>query len=249
MTTVIIDDEPLAVKLLEHYVTKHPSLTLAATFTNPVDGLEYLGNHAADLLLLDVQMPELNGLHVARLVRGKCAVVFTTAYEEHALAGFDLDATDYLLKPISYERFERAIAKALASQPTDGASSTAFSAPAAAPNDLPDYASLGAAPANDIFVKSGTKTIRLELEGLLYGSSSGDYLSLYLADGSKILTLENLGDLIGRLPQGRFCRIHRSHFVALKKIDFVERRRVVVGKTWLPVSDGYREAFRERLKQ
>ncbi len=247
MDTIIIDDEPLAIKLLEHYVAKHPSLSLAAAFTNPVDGLEHLGNHSADLLLLDVQMPELNGLHVARLVRGKCAVIFTTAYEEHALAGFDLDAMDYLLKPISYERFERAIAKALASRPADRTFPKTATAPAAAPKRTSTPTPPGSALANDIFVKSGTKTLRLELDDLLYGSSSGDYLSLHLADGSKLLTLENLSDLIARLPTDRFCRIHRSHFVALQKIDFVERRRVVIGKAWLPVSDGYREDFRSRI--
>lgn len=237
MNTVIIDDEPLAIKLLAHYVAKHPGLTLAATFTNPVDGLEHLGKYPADLLLLDVQMPELNGLHVARLVRGKCAVVFTTAYEEHALAGFDLDAADYLLKPISYERFERAIAKVPVLRSTDNAPQKPSQAPAAAPENL----------VNNIFVKSGNRTIRLELEDLRYGSSSGDYLSLHLADGTKNLTLENLSELVERLPADRFCRIHRSHFVALQKIDFVERRRVVIGKTWLPVSDGYREELRGRL--
>lgn len=235
MKTVIIDDEPLAIKLLAHYVVKHPDLTLAASFTNPIDGLEHLGKHHADLLLLDVQMPELNGLHAARLLRGKCAVIFTTAYEEHALAGFDLDAADYLLKPISFERFERAIAKAAVAKANIRPVENSNPAPASAPT-------------KDIFVKSGSRTLRLELDDLLYGSSSGDYLTLFLADGSKVLTLENLSDLIERLPTDRFCRIHRSHFVALDKIDFTERRRVVIGKTWLPVSDGYREDFRRRIE-
>jgi DNA-binding LytR/AlgR family response regulator len=239
MNTVIIDDEPLAIKLLAHYVDRHPELTLAASFTNPVDGLEYLGKHPADLLLLDVQMPELNGLHVARLVRGKCAVIFTTAYEEHALAGFDLDATDYLLKPISYGRFERAIAKVSASSLKNSPLQKASHAPATAPLKT----------AEDIFIKSGNRSLRLDLNNLLYGSSSGDYLTLHLSDGSKVLTLENLSELIQRLPEDRFCRIHRSHLVALQKIDFVERRRVVIGKTWLPVSNGYREGFRRRIRK
>lgn len=151
MTTIIIDDEPLAIKLLAHYVEKHPDLTLLATFTNPIDGLEYIGNNPVDLLLLDIQMPELNGLHVARLVRGKCAVIFTTAYEEHALAGFDLDATDYLLKPISYERFERAIAKV-------SALGTANAALPQGPSTAPAAAQKKTTA--DIFVKSGNRTDR-----------------------------------------------------------------------------------------
>jgi len=227
MQTIIIDDEPLAIKLLVQYVNKHPDLTLASTFTNPIDGLEHLRHHPADLLLLDIQMPELNGLHLARLVRGQCAVIFTTAYQEHALDGFELDAADYLLKPISYQRFERAIAKVTSGNQL-------------VPEVVPPPSST---PVSTVFIKSGTRTLRLELDDLLYGSSDGDYLSLHLADGSKVLTLENLTDLVARLPTDRFCRIHRSHFVALHRIDFVERRRAVIGKVWLPVSDGYREAF------
>jgi len=231
MQTIIIDDEPLAIKLLVQYINKHPDLTLAATFTNPIDGLEHLRHHPADLLLLDVQMPELNGLHLARLVRGQCAVIFTTAYQEHALDGFELDAADYLLKPISYQRFERAIAKVTGAGTVPESTVSASASP----------------PATAIFVKSGTRTLRLQLDDLQYGSSDGDYLSLHLADGSKILTLENLTDLVASLPTDRFCRIHRSHFVALNRIDFVERRRAVIGKVWLPVSDGYREDFFGRI--
>jgi DNA-binding LytR/AlgR family response regulator len=227
MKTIIIDDEPLAIKLLEVYVNKHPDLSFAASFTNPIDGLEHLRNNPADLLLLDIQMPELNGLHVARLVRGQCKVIFTTAYEDHALEGFNLDAIDYLLKPISYERFTRAVAKARSGAARTEQSSATTSTP----------------PPTSLFVKSGTRTLHLKLDDLTHGSSSGDYLTLYLTDGSRIMTLENLTDFLDRLPADRFCRIHRSHFVALPAITFVERRRVVIGETWLPVSDGYREAF------
>lgn len=225
LNVIIIDDEPLALKLLSKYVGDHEELTLVASFSNPIDGLEYLGNHAADILLLDIQMPELNGLHLARLVKGKCKIIFTTAYGEHALAGFELDAIDYLLKPITYERFQRAIAKAN--------SSSGPRHKRLQKKDTP----------NHLLVKSGNRIVRLELDNLLYGSSSGDYLTLHLADGSKLLTLENLTDMVGRLPTDQFCRMHRSHFVALKKVDFVERRRVVLGKVWLPVSDGYRDTF------
>jgi len=232
MTTIIIEDEPLAIKLLKVYIDKHPELTLAATFTNPIDGLEYLRNNPTELLLLDIQMPELNGLHVARLIRGQTKVIFTTAYEAHALEGFDLDATDYLLKPISYERFCRAIAKATANVATVE----------------PSLQSETASAPQSLFVKSGTRTLRLELADLTHGSSSGDYLTLYLTDGTKILTLENLTDFLARLPAKQFCRIHRSHFVGLAAITFVERRRVVIGDTWLPVSDGYREAFTKLIQ-
>lgn len=228
MTVIIIDDEPLAIRLLADYVRTNPDLSLVATFTNPIDGLDHLRREPADLLLLDIQMSELNGLHVARLVKGACKVIFTTAYQQHALEGFDLDAVDYLLKPISYDRFARAIAKA---------------------KDAPAVVPTITSPAlTSIFVKAGNRSLRLELDTLSFASSSGDYLTLHLTNGNKILTLENLSDFLERLPADRFCRIHRSHIVALHAIDFVERRRVVIGKKWLPISDGYRGPFLDRIK-
>ncbi len=228
MQTIIIDDEPLAIKLLAAYVEQHEGLSLAGTFTNPIDGLDFLRDHPVDLLFLDIQMPELNGLHAARLVRGKCTVIFTTAYEEHALKGYELDAVDYLLKPITYQRFARAVAKAAAS-------------PARMGPVVPTPAS------GSLFVKSGNRTLRLDLDELTHGSSSGDYLILHLSTGKKIMTLENLTDFLARLPEDRFCRIHRSHFVALRQISFVERRRVVIGDVWLPVSAGYRDELMARI--
>lgn len=241
MRTLLLDDEPLALRLLTDYVSRHPDLVLEKAFLSPVDALEYLHSNEVDLVLLDVQMPELNGLHVARLLRDRCAVILTTAYEQHALAGFELDVVDYLLKPISFGRFARAVAKVPGAGGGAGsfASSTNAAPAAAAPLSLSNVLS-SAAP---FFVKSGHRTLRLDLDKLLYASSAGDYLTLHLADGSKILTLESLTDFSGRLPARRFCRIHRSHLVALDKIDFVERRRVVIGEKWLPVSDGFREKF------
>ena len=177
-------------------------------------------------------MAELNGLHLARLVRGRCAVVFTTAYEAHALAGFELDAVDYLLKPISYARFERAVEKVQAFRLPEGALPT-FTAPAS--------------PPPVVFVKSGHRTVGVTVEDIRYASSAGDYLLLYLEDGSRVMTIENLGDLLLRLPADQFCRIHRSHFVRVDKIEFVERNRVVIAGTWLPVSRAYKTALTARL--
>ena len=219
-----MDDEPLAIRLLVQHVERHPDLQLSGAYTDPITGLEAIQASPPDLLLLDIQMPELSGLHLARLVKHRSAVVFTTAYETYALRGFDLDAVDYLLKPISYERFCRAVEK------TDRAISP--------PSD---------AAAADIFVPSGNRQVRVALSELLYGSSAGDYLLLYLRDGSRIITSENLGDLVARLPAAAFCRIHRSHFVRLDKIDYVERRRVVIGQARLPIGAAYRTGFEERL--
>ena len=230
MTVIIIDDEPLAVRLLRQYAERREDLTCVGAFTDPIEGLAAVQQRPPELLLLDIQMADLNGLHLARLVRGRVPVVFTTAYEAHALAGFELDAVDYLLKPITYERFCRAVDKVRR-------------VVAVEPGDAPAPAS----PPKEIFVKSGNRTVRVDTDTLCYGSSAGDYLMLYTEDGTRVMTLENLGDLLERLPAAEFCRIHRSHFVRLDKIDYVERRRVVIGETWLPVSDGYLASFRARI--
>ena len=224
MKTLIIDDEPLAVQLLSDYVERHPDLSLSAAFHNPIDALEHLQNHPPNLVLLDVQMPEMNGLDLARLLRGKCPVIITTAYEEHALRGYELNVVDYLMKPISYKRFATAIEKVTPAK--------------TAPADEED------AP---FFVKNGTRTQRLNLDELLFVSGAGDYLELHLHDASKVLVLDSMTNFVARLPSANFCRIHRSHTVALDKIDFVERRRVVIGENWLPISDSYYEDFARRI--
>ena len=230
MTVIIIDDEPLAVRLLRQYTERHGGLECTGAYTDPIEGLAAVQRQLPGLLLLDIQMADLNGLHLARLVRGRVPVIFTTAYEAHALDGFELDAVDYLLKPIAYERFCRAIAKVRRGA-ADPLATESF--PASSPKE--------------IFVKSGNRSVRIATEELCYGTSAGDYLMLYMRDGSRIMTLENLGDLVGRLPAAEFCRIHRSHFVRLDKIDYVERRRVVLGSTWLPISDGYRADFQAKI--
>jgi len=228
---LVIDDEPLAVNLLTVYVDKCPDLQLAGSFTDPIQALQYLREQAVDVIFLDVQMPELNGLQVARIVGDRCKIILTTAYEEYALKSYDLKVVDYLLKPITFARFVQAVEKLSPVSPP-------ISAPAAVPT-TPDF----------IFVKSGHRTHRIALNDLRYGTTGGDYLTLFLTDGSKLLTLENIGDLVERLPVERFCRIHRSHFVALDKIDFVERRRVCISGEYLPISDSYAEAFGDKIER
>ena len=230
MTVTIIDDEPLAIRLLRQYTDRHADLECVGAYTDPIEGLAALQQRPPGLLLLDIQMADLNGLHLARLVRGRVPVVFTTAYDAHALDGFELDAVDYLLKPIAYERFCRAVEKVrrVAAEPS-----------------VTDISP--ASPPKEVFVKSGNRSVRIATEELRYGSSAGDYLMLYLEDGSRIMTLENLSDLVERLPAGEFCRIHRSHFVRLDKIDYVERRRVVIKDKWLPVSDTFLTEFQARI--
>ena len=223
-TCVIVDDEPLAVALLADYVAKTPDLTLAATFTDAIAALQHLRAEPPALLFTDIEMPGLTGMELAKILGADTAVAFTTAYPDYAVESYELRAVDYLLKPVSYARFAQTVAR-LASR---------------------DLQIAGHRPA-PFFVKSGHRTERVDLDALQYLSGAGDYTELHRLGQRKLLTLERLSDLEARLPPERFCRIHRSHIVALGHIDYVERQRVVIGAARLPVSDSYWEGFRARL--
>lgn len=226
---IIIDDEPLAVKLLLDYAHKTADLEAVAHFTNPIKGIQELEQFQPDLIFLDVQMPELSGIQFAKIVQGKYPVILTTAYEQYALEGYDLDIVDYLLKPISLERFQQAIAK-LQQRLVPSTKSTTSS-------DTNQY----------IFVKSGYKTVRIDLVDILYVEGLSDYVRIQTTKES-ILTLDTMKHLLQQLPQERFMRVHRSHIVALDKIDFIERNRIIIQEKYIPISASYLDDFWKRIK-
>ncbi|MEM8586017.1 MAG: LytTR family DNA-binding domain-containing protein [Bacteroidota bacterium] len=251
---IIIDDEPLAVDLLGDYVSRLPDIEVKNTFTNPISALTYLKDNQVDVLFLDIQMPELNGLDFIRIIGQEQAVVLTTAYGEYALESYEFRVFDFLLKPISFERFKKAVQKVnnyldkrpdypgeleeaypTEKGPVDQKAKDLYGVPGI--KDTTEY----------IFVKSGTQTLRIDLANIAYISGTGDYATIYQSEGGKVLTLENLSDLAGRLPERHFARIHRSHIVALGKIDFIERRRVAIHEDRLPISDTYAESFQKKL--
>jgi DNA-binding LytR/AlgR family response regulator len=224
---LIIDDEPLAGQLLAAYAERSPDLEVAGTFSNPIEALHFLGENEVDLLFLDIQMPELTGIQLMKITKGKYEVILTTAYQEYAIESYDFDVADYLLKPISLDRFLLAVEKVKAKM-------------------VPKQAEAGQAPvANNktfLFVKSGHRTVRIDYKDILRLESMSNYVTIHTPE-EKIMTLENMGALVEALPADRFVRTHRSHTVALDKIDFIERNRVVIGGEYIPVSDGYKEDF------
>ena len=228
---IIIDDEPPAVRLLEAYAARVPDLEVAATFNSAVKGLHYLADNTVDLLLLDVQMPDLTGLQFLKVVRDPPLVILTTAYEDYALEGYQLNVADYLLKPIGLDRFLEAIERI-----RGRLAATTTSTPPAAP------------ATNHLFVKSGHKTVRIDLDDLVRLEGMSNYVALHLSDGQKHLTLDSMTQLLEKLPAERFVRIHRSHAVAVGKIDYVEKSRVVIGKERLPVSEKYKEELAQRMQ-
>lgn len=231
MTCIILDDEPPAVQLLAAYAERSPDLELAATFTSAIEALHFVQEQPVDLIFLDIQMPELTGLQFLKVLRQPPQIVLTTAYESYAVQSYEFDVADYLLKPISLDRFLLAVER-VKSRLADSPGSASPTEPTTGTEHL--------------FVKSGHKIVRIDFADLLRLESMSNYVLLHTTK-EKIMTLENMSDLVAALPADRFVRIHRSHAVALDKIDYIERNRVVMGDERLPVSDSYRVEFMRLL--
>jgi two-component system, LytTR family, response regulator len=231
ITAIAIDDEPLALQLIDGYIEKTPGLKLAGKFDNPLDAMEFLSKEAVDLIFLDIQMPDLTGIEFTRsLVKGP-KVIFTTAYEKYALEGFRLDVVDYLLKPFSYEEFLRAVQKAQRLIKLE--------------ERLPDQVE-----ANNefLFLKSDYKIKRINFNDILYIEGLKDYVKVYTQNSAKpVLSLTTMKLIESKLPQTKFMRVHRSFIVNLGKIDTIERSRIVFGKVYIPVSEQYKEQFQKYL--
>lgn len=223
----IVDDEPLALGLLESYVTKTPFLELTGKYSSAVQAMKELPDKQADLIFLDIQMPELNGLEFSKMVPPQTRIIFTTAFEQYALDGYKFNALDYLLKPISYNDFLQAANKAvqwfeLLKQPQEEITS--------------------------IFVKSDYKLIQIELDNILYIEGLKDYVKIYEEGTNRpVLSLMSMKSMEELLPASRFMRVHRSYIVQKSKIRVIDRGRIIFGKTSIPVSDSYKTAFQEYL--
>lgn len=228
---LIIDDEPLAVKLLQDHVQACADTVLAKAFHNPIKAMQALDETEVDLIFLDVQMPELSGVQFAKIVQGRYPMVLTTAYPDYALEGYELDIVDYLLKPISLDRFERAVEKVLDRQ--DG---QALVSASAKKEPTPPV----------LFVKSGYKTQRIDLADIRYLEGLSDYVRIQTGEGP-VLTLDTLKNFNKTLPGERFVRVHKSWIVALPHIDYIERNRIIIGDQRIPIGATYQEEFWKRI--
>lgn len=226
---LVIDDKPLAIDILTNYIRKIPFLELAATTTNPVEGLSLIREQAIDLVFLDIQMPELSGLQFIKIAGRQCKVVLTTAYSEYALDGYEHDVIDYLLKPVPFDRFYRAAEKAM------DAIGTNHQSIAVVPQDQSNDATY-------IFVKTEHRIQKINLDELLYIEGLQNYISIQTTN-ERILSLQTLKRIENQLPAKDFVRVHKSFIIALKHISFIERSRIAIGETIIPVGDAYREAF------
>jgi len=233
ISTIAIDDEPLALKLLSGYIAKTPFLSLRGEFDNPLAAIEFLEHTAVDLIFLDIHMPDLNGIEFVRALASNPKIIFTTAYEKYAIEGFKLEAMDYLLKPFSYEEFLVAAQKAKKQI------------------ELEQKATITIEANNEfLFLKSDYKIRRINFDDILYIEGLKDYVKVYLRNEDKpLLTISSMKQIEAKLPVARFMRVHRSFIVNLSRIETIERFRIVFGKVYIPVSDQYKDKFQEYLNQ
>ncbi|MDO7852812.1 LytR/AlgR family response regulator transcription factor [Hymenobacter convexus] len=240
-----VDDEAPALLILADYIGQLPFLELVGTTTNPIEALTLVQQGQVDLVFLDIQMPKLTGLQFLKLAGNKCKVILTTAYPEYALEGYENDVVDYLLKPISFERFFKAAQKALALLPGPPPMQAVAPVPAGAP------VSVAAPPAaGHMFVKgeSKNKFLRVNYADILYIEGLSNYVSIHLP-AQRVVTYQTLKELAETLPQPPFLRVHKSFIVSLDKIRMVDGNTIYIQDKEVPVSDTYREQLYKLIRE
>ena len=224
---VAIDDEPLALDLVEDFVSQIPFLTLVQSFSSALDALEILRKDAIDLLFLDIQMPDISGLQFIKSLENPPKVIFTTAYASHAVEGFNVDAVDYLLKPFTFERFLKAANKAQQQILAEQADPTVSSS------------------TSYMFVKSGYDMVKVDFDAIRYIEGLKDYVKIHTS-GKTVIALLSMKSLEDSLP-AQFMRVHRSYIINFDHLESVSRRSLVVAKTEIPLGDMYRDGFMAKL--
>lgn len=228
ITCIIVDDEPMALNLVERYVEKTPFLVLKKKCSSAIEALEFLKTEPVDLLFLDIQMPDLTGIEFSKMLPKDTRVIFTTAFDQYALEGFKVEALDYLLKPFDYAEFLAAANKA----------STWFTLVKG------KQQALHSEEKEFLFVKSEYKQLRIKLADVLYFEGLKDYIKIWLKDNPKpILTLMSLKSLQEELPESKFLRVHRSFIVSLNNIDVIERSQIIINNQRITVSEQYKQKF------
>ncbi len=233
---IIVDDESGAIDILARYVAQTPELKLVRSFRDSIEALTFLAGNEVDLVFLDIDMPNLDGMQMAELVRNRIIqVIFCTAYSEYAVKSYEKEATDYLLKPIDYERFLKAVKKALKAHSKEG---------------TPDQAGVRIAGKNEsiskLFIKSGPRLHQVDIGELLFMEKKEHYV-VFHTPGGQILSRMNMNDLMKTLPPDNFIRIHRSFVIAIDKIDTIEKQMVVIRGRKIPIGENYREGFFKRI--
>ena len=222
ITCIAIDDEPLSLEIISDYVSKVSFLDLKGTFTDPFKAAEVLKNEKIDLLFLDIEMPDLSGMQFLKSLKQQPMVIFVTAYNQYAIEGFNLDAVDYLLKPIEFDRFFKAVNKAY---------------------DYHRYVNNQPQPEeNYIFVKSDYQIKKINIDDISYIEGLDDYIKIYSGE-EFVLSLMTLKSILSKLPVNRFIRVHRSYIVSISHINSIQRNRISINDKLIPISDTYNADF------
>lgn len=228
---IAIDDEPLALSKLEGFILKVPDLKLIRTFDNAIEAIGWLRENSTDLIFLDIQMEQLTGIQFLEATGSTSRIIITTAYDQYAIKGFDLNVTDYLLKPFSFQRFIQAVNKVMEFffQKHNSLQSTQKAD-------------------NYIFIKTEYRLERVDIDNIIYIEGMKDYLRLVCTD-KKIMTLQSFAKIEESLPENKFCRVHKSFIVAIDKIKSIERGVILIADQRIPISNTYKDLFFSKIKQ
>ncbi len=234
---IAVDDEPLALDIIEDYIAKVPFLELVKRTENAIEALQLVQAGGIDLVFLDIQMPDLTGIQFLKIATGKSNYILTTAYSQYALESYDLNVSDYLLKPIAFDRFYKAVEKVRNLMQKEEAAIPVAAEPVQAVVSAP------VAPVQDfIFVKTEHKIQKIQLDDILYIEGLKDYISIFTKT-ERVITLQNMKKMEETLPKGEFIRGHKSYIISLDKVESIERSRIsIVGKV-IPIGDTYRDEF------
>jgi two-component system, LytTR family, response regulator len=223
---IAIEDEPLALKKISEYITQIDYLNLLQAFDNAIDAIGFLKNNEVDLIFLDIRMKKLSGINFLEALTIRPQVIITSAYDEYALKGYEFDVTDYLLKPFSFERFVKSAEKA-------------YKALIKRNTKIED---------DYIFVKTEYRIEKIDLKNILFIQGMKDYLQIHLFD-KRVMTLQSFKNIMQILPEKDFARVHNSYIVSVSKIEHIERNRIKIGDTRIPISDSYKEVFFNLLRE
>lgn len=236
--TIIIDDEPLGIDIIKNYCETVGVIEIVNCYTNPVEAMHFVNTNPVDLIFLDIEMPLLSGIELIDTLKVKPKFIFTTAYPQFAIDGFELEATDYLIKPISYKRFLKAINKLNFSNESKAIQDSV----------VPILPSTHDIFDNILFVKSDYEMLKIFISDILFIEGLKDYIKINLISGKSVLTLSNFKNILNKLPEKSFCRVHNSYIVNLHYITSIQRNRILIDQNRIPISETYKKEFFDRIK-
>ena len=229
ITAIAIDDEPLALKVIDSHCGKTDFINLLKTFTHPTEALKYLRKYPVDLLFVDIQMPSMNGISLVKAIQQNTMIIFTTAFSEYAVVSYELNAIDYLLKPINFKRFSLAVNKA---------------------NDYYNYLNKQNLSENKyIFIRADYSLVKIPVADILYIEGLADYLKIFIKDRQTVVARMTMNDMVQKLPEKDFIRVHRSFILPFKRIESVRSNSITLQETEIPIGKTYIKDFNSRYRQ